>query len=349
MRTVLSKERSQRMSMKNRGKEAGQGPNAISSLLDSGTIVLTESAVVERLRRLEPRLIDHQLAHARAIYSDQGRRLISGLHRQYLDIGSRLDVPMLVFTDTWRANKERLQNAGMAGMDVNGDCTRFLRNIVQGYGTYATNVVLAGLMGSRGDAYKPEEALSARDAASFHAFQAESLTRAGVDLLIAATMPSVSEAAGMAAAMSLSGLPYVISFVLNGKGRILDGATIRKAIEAIDGTAARKPLFYMVNCCHPTFYAAAMKELKQDDGVLLERIIGLQANTSRKEAGEREGLAVLDTEDPETFAEAMLNIRREFGARILGGCCGTDDRHLAALAKRCKEPGREANIRKEGT
>lgn len=315
-------------------------------LPDTDQIVLTEGAVVERILRSDPEMLDPELAHARAIYSERGRRLLAGIHRQYLDIGRRYDLPLLVFTDTWRASADRLRRAGMAGWDMNGDCARFLRGIVQEYGEYAGKVVLAGLIGCKGDAYKPEEALSMREAASFHAYQVEALITAGVDLLFAATIPSVSEATGMAAAMAASGLPYAISFVLAGDGRILDGTTVRKAIETIDESTAPRPLFYMANCCHPAFFEAAMRDL-QEDAALLHRIIGLQANTSTKDAGERDSLTHLDQEDPEKFAESMLGLHRTFGTRVLGGCCGTDDRHILALAEQCKQRASEARGQKE--
>jgi homocysteine S-methyltransferase len=174
-------------------------------------------------------------------------------------------------------------------------------------------------------------------AASFHAYQVEALATAGVDILFAATIPSLSEATGMSAAMAASGLPYAISFVLDSKGRILDGTPVRNAIDTIDENAVPRPLFYMANCCHPTFYASAMRGLLRQDAALLQRIIGLQANTSAKDAAERDNLSHLDPEDPDRFARSMLGLHRDFGTRIFGGCCGTDDRHMAAIAAQCRQ------------
>jgi homocysteine S-methyltransferase len=58
----------------------------------------------------------------------------------------------------------------------------------------------------------------------------------------------------------------------------------------------------------------------------------LQANTSAKSPEELDGLESLDSEAPAPFAAAMLDVRRQFGAKILGGCCGSDERHIEAIA-----------------
>lgn len=309
-----------------------QQANRIKHLVNGPDIILTEGAIIERIRRASPGLLDRDLLNAPLVYRDDGRRLLAVLHRQYLDIGSGSGLPLLVFSDTWRANRERLERAGMAGKDVNADCVRFLQELVAEKGGFAGRVAIAGLIGCRGDAYRPEEALTESDAASFHAFQVNALADAGVDLLFAATVPSVREAAGMAAVMARTGAPYAVSFVFNRNGQVLDGTPVHEAISMIDGRVSPPPLFYMANCCHPVYYAAAMRSLMREDAALIPRIIGLQANTSLKEAAELDNLPSLDTEEPETFAGSMLGLYREFGTRILGGCCGTNDRHMEAIA-----------------
>jgi homocysteine S-methyltransferase len=301
-------------------------------LAEAGYSALTEGAIVERIRRLDSSLLDPYLAHAPFVYSAAGRSILADLHRQYIEIGRRHDLPILVFTDTWRANYSRLEKAGMAGKDVNGDCVRFLREIIQEYGDYADKVYIGGLIGCKGDAYKPDEALPEQEASSFHSFQINALAMAGVDFLFASTVPSLPEAAGMAAAMASTGVPYVISFMLNRGGLVLDGAPLHEAISIIDQGVYPAPLFYMANCCHPSFHESALRNIAGKDPRLLDRITGLQANTSAREAHELDNLGFLDSEDPGAFADLMIALYRDFGARILGGCCGTDHRHIAAIA-----------------
>jgi homocysteine S-methyltransferase len=314
------------------------GTQRLLRLMGSGCCVLAEGAIVERIKRLEAEDIqlDPVLAHAPLVYTAKGRRALAGLHRQYLEIGRRRELPMLTFTDTWRANSARMKEAGLAGKEVNGDCVRFLREIVSDYGAYADMVFIGGLIGCKGDAYRPVEALSKQEALAFHRSQVDALTAAEVDFLFAATIPSLSEAIGMAAAMASSGVPYVVSFVLNRVGLILDGTPLNRAISLIDRDVSPPPLFYMANCCHPSFYEAALKNIAGKDNRLLDRIIGLQANTSLRDADELDKLGFLDSEDPDVFADLMIDLHQNFGTRILGGCCGTDDRHIEAIAERFK-------------
>lgn len=188
-------------------------------------------------------------------------------------------------------------------------------------------------MGCRGDCYLPEQTLTEDEAARFHAAQARELAAAGCDLLFASTLPAIPEAAGMARAMAAAGAPYLVSFVVTARGELLDGTPLPEAIARIDRTARPAPAAYLANCVHTSVVAAALER----SGA---RLAGLQANTSPKSPAELEGSAELHTEDPERFAGGMMDLRRRFGLRILGGCCGTDGSHIRALAARlrCEAP-----------
>ncbi len=286
--------------------------------------MLAEGAVVERLRR-DPRVgLDPQVAHAAFVYQPGPAAALERIYREYLNIAAEAGLPMLCFSPTWRANPARLRAAGLAGRDVNGDGVRFLRSIA---GQYAGPVFVGGLLGCFGDCYRPQEALSEAEAASFHREQAQALAAAGPDLLFAATMPEVGEALGMARAMAACGLPYFVSFVLGPEGNVLDGTPLAEAMARMDAALSPAPAAYFVNCAHPTALARAAAS---------ERLIGFQANTSARRPAEREGLAEIETEDPETFAEAMLDLRRRLKLRVLGGCCGTDGSHIRAIARSLK-------------
>ena len=307
-------------------------------LLNQSDVLLTEGSVIERIKRFGHVPLDSILAHAPFVYRADGRAALADLHRQYIAIGQRYGLPLLTFTDTWRANAERLRTAGLADRDVNGDCVRFLRGIVAETGANADRICIGGLIGCKGDAYRPSEALAADQAELFHTPQIASLAAAGVDFLFAATLPALSEAIGIARAMCASGVPYAISFVLNRNGCVLDGTPLDEAVAALDGGVPTPPLFHMANCCHPTHFRAAMVNAVKKNERLRNRILGLQANTSSKDFAELDNLAVLDSEDPESFANAMIALHRDFGTRILGGCCGSDDRHISEIAKRLAPP-----------
>ncbi len=282
--------------------------------------------MVERLRRHPGCSLDEHVAHAAFPRSPGPARILAGLYREYLEVAKQARLPMVCFSPTWRANPERLLRAGLTP-DVNRDGVLFLRRIMTEY----DGILLGGLMGCRGDAYRPSQALGADEAASFHGAQAQALADAGCDFLFASTLPAASEAKGLAAAMARTGAPYVLSFLINAQGELLDGTPIPEAIAQIDATVSPAPLGYLANCVHPSIMARALEHC---DAASRGRMLGLQANTSAKSPDELEGSEHLETEDPERFAEAMVDLQRRFGLRILGGCCGTDARHIHSLAAR---------------
>ena len=297
--------------------------------------ILAEGAVIERLRRNPAVKLDRHIVHAGLVYDSLGQTALRQIYRQYLDIGRMAGLPLLTCAPTWRANPARLRQAGFGDQtDVNGDCVRFLASIRAEYGAYAGQAFVGGLMSCQGDAYKPAEALPSDEAAAFHRPQARALTAAGVDFLLAATLPAVSEALGLARAMADCGPPYALSFVLRPSGTLLDGTPLHQAIAMIDSTVNPAPLFYMANCVHPTVFESAFAAAISQSPAVARRVIGLQANTSTKSPEELDKRGSLDGAEPEPFANAMVGLHHWFGTKILGGCCGTDNRHVAAIARR---------------
>jgi len=303
--------------------------------IQSGLPVLTEGALVERIRRHPAVELDPDIAHAGLIYSDSGRKALTEIYEQYLSIGQRHNLPMLTLAPTWRTNPERIARAGYGPVTrLNRDCVEFLKEIRASFGPYRERLFVAGLLGCRNDAYNPQEGLTAEAAEQFHLPQVEALAASGVDLIKAATLPAVSEALGIARAISRTGISSVLSFVIRPDGTVLDGTPLHAAVARIDSATDRAPAFYMVNCVHPTVFMKAMTAETAADSKLTERVLGFQANTSTKSPEELENLPCLDTTEPEPFADLIMQIHRHFGTRILGGCCGTDNRHLAQVAVR---------------
>lgn len=306
-------------------------------VIRTAPLILTEGALIERLRRDPTVALDPSILHAGFIYEERGREALHRLYRQYLDIGAAFDLPTMVCTPTWRANPERLRQAGLAHRDVNGDALRFVASIRDECGVYATRVFVGGLLGCAGDAYKPEEGLSADEADAFHGAQARALAEAGADFLLAATLPNVEEAHGLAMAMAKCRVPYVLSFVLGRDGRLLDGTPLHDAAIRIDEAVSPRPLFYMVNCVYPTVFEAALESAASRSRDVVTRVVGLQANASAKSPEELEGLSSVDADPPEVLGDGMARVYRRFGTKILGGCCGTDHRHIEWIAWRATE------------
>ena len=305
---------------------------SIAEFLERSPCILGEGAVIERLRRSGDLELNPFLVNSAFIYEDAKRAALETICRQYLDIGREFDLPLLMSTPTWRASRERIDAAGYTGVDVNGDNVRFLDALRKSYGVYAEKVIICGLMSCRGDAYSPADALAVDAAQAFHAWQAEKLADAGGDFLLAATLPALSEATGLALALAATGKPYVISFVARSEGTLLDGTPLKDAIAAIDAAVIPRPLAYLINCTHVTFARAALMHETNSSSLVRQRIIGLLANTAALSPEDLNNSKSLVGEDPEPFGKSVAALHRELGVKILGGCCGTDDRHIRSLA-----------------
>jgi homocysteine S-methyltransferase len=301
-------------------------------LLENGGPVLLEGSVVERVRRGWPHLLDPALMNAPMVYSAEGQTVLSSIYREYLGAGRTNALPMLLLTPTWRADEGRVAASHLAGRDLNGDAVRFMAGLRTELGGYGSRVLIGGLMGCRGDAYRPQEALARPEARAYHRPQAEALRRGGVDLLFASTLPEAGEALGLAEAMAATRTPYLVSFILRPAGTLLDGTPLDEVMARLDGEVDPRPSGYMANCVHPSALALALESPAGQRALATGRFLGLQANTSRKNPEELDGSRALDTESPEEFVAGMCELRRRFGLRFLGGCCGTDGSHIAALA-----------------
>jgi homocysteine S-methyltransferase len=314
-------------------------------LLHTPVFALSEGSIYERLRRHPTVQFDPWLAHAACIYDAGSALILERIHREYLDVGQRHDLPMLALTDTWRANQDRIRRSRFNGRRVNQDNARFLAGIRDSYGPAAAPIFVGGQTGPRGDAYTPEEAPPAAEAEAFHTPQLEALAEAGVDFLMAATLPALSEARGIAAAMARAGLPYLLSFVIRRDGALLDGTPLAQAIQTIDGCAATSPAGYAVNCVHPSVFHAGLEELERSRPGLSRRILIFQANTSARDPKDLDGASELETERPEILAEAMWRAHQRFHTPILGGCCGTDAGHIECLARASQsQPGTTGSL-----
>ncbi len=233
-------------------------------------------------------------------------------------------MPILLATPTWRANKERV-NISNIEKSINIDAVKFLRDVSS---IYNKNVKVGGLIGCKNDCYLPKESISAVEAKEFHSWQIKQLSDAGADYLVAATLPEVEEALGIANAMSETDKPYIISFVVGKDGYILDGSDLHESIKYIDRSAKRLPLGYFVNCSYPSFLSP-----EKHAASLFNRLIGIQSNASSLKHSELDGSTELRTESVEEWGKQMLSLNEKYGLKILGGCCGTNSHHLQYLAE----------------
>jgi homocysteine S-methyltransferase len=300
---------------------------------EQSPIILGEGAVIERLRRNTDFELDPYIVNSAFIYDKAKRSALETIYRGYLDVGFKYDLPLLLSTPTWRASRKRISAAGYEKRDVNGDNFRFLDALRTSYGVYAQKVVICGLLSCQGNAYNPGEALEADVAHEFHIWQAMKLAEAGVDFLLAATLPALGEAIGLASALAVTGKPYIVSFVVRPEGTLLDGKPLKNAIAAIDDAVIPKPLAYLVNCTHASIFRSAILHEVNSSSLVRDRVVGLLANTAALNPEELDNSAGLVEEEPETFGQSVAGLHGELGMKILGGCCGTDHRHIRHIAK----------------
>jgi S-methylmethionine-dependent homocysteine/selenocysteine methylase len=256
---------------------------------------------------------------------------LTGVYHDYVSIARAAGVPILICTPTWRANPERIAAAGIT-RDVNGDAVAFLKQLRNQWMDQPSSLFIGGLVGCKNDCYKPREGLSTAAAEAFHLVQVHQLADAGADFLLAATLPAVDEACGIARAMQTTRLPYIISFVINRRGRILDGLSLEQAFKKIDTVCNRPPLGYMINCAYPSFFRA-----HEQPRQVLARLIGFQANASSCDHAKLDGSELLQSDAVDDWGDRMILLNRRHGIKILGGCCGTGPAHLNYLVHRYRE------------
>ncbi|MEK7992122.1 MAG: homocysteine S-methyltransferase family protein [Thiotrichaceae bacterium] len=299
----------------------------MKALLQNNELILMEAAIVEQLRWHSDVQLHPLLSNAPLIYST-AREPLKQLYQQYMEIAHNADLAFLMCTPTWRANQERIAQAGNnAFQHINSDAVKFLREIQQ-TSLQADKVKIGGMMSCKNDCYQPDAGLSTDEAKQFHQWQVEALTDAGVDFLFAVTLPNINEAVGIAQAMETTDTPYIISFVIARDGTLLDGTPLHIAIERIDSATKKPALGFMINCAYPSFLCA-----DEQQSQIFERLIGYQANASSLDHCDLDNATQLESNTVQDWGNEMLRFNQQFGLKILGGCCGTSAAHLRYLVK----------------
>ncbi len=296
-------------------------------LLDRYQYLFTEFAVLERLRRRENLCMHPTLEHSLLIYDEIGRREIALIYDEYFALQKDTQVPFLIFTPTWRANKERIETLQI-DKDVNGDAVTFMKKIKKRHESDSEEILIGGLIGCKNDCYQPDEALTMKESALFHTWQIEKLIEGGVDFIFAASLPAISEAEGIAQTMSEFTTPYILSFVIERTGRLMDGTTLDETFKTIDRSCSRPPLGFMINCSHPTFFTP-----EREPYDVISRLIGYQANASDKDHSSLNGATDIHISDIADWGVSMIALNRKYKIKILGGCCGTNGEHLRYLVE----------------
>ncbi|MDZ5620780.1 homocysteine S-methyltransferase family protein [Nocardioides bizhenqiangii] len=260
--------------------------------------------------------------------TDEGRDTLRSYYAAYVRIAVRAQVPMLLETPTWRANPDHGAALGYdaTALDrLNRRSVELMNEIANEHDDELVGWQVGGILGPRGDGYLAAGGVDPAEAASYHRPQLAAFAAAGADRATVLTLTDVGEGIGIARAAADVGLPVVIGFTVETDGRLPDGSPLAAAIEAVDATAA--PSYFLINCAHPTHITHAV-----DDGAWQQRIGGLRVNASTMSHAELDVAEELDDGDPARLATDQLPLLTAFpNLEVLGGCCGTDARHVAEM------------------
>lgn len=260
--------------------------------------------------------------------SEAGREALRRYFDRYLAVAREHGVPFVLDTVTWRANPDwgaELGYSPEAVADVNRAAVAFARELRDAAPAEQPPVTINGSVGPRGDAYRVDAAMTVDEAAAYHRPQLEALAEAGVDSVSALTLTYWEEAAGIVTAARAVGLAVVPSFTVETDGRLPSGQAIAAAVERVDLATDGAAELFMINCAHPTHFADVLDEP-------LHRVGGLRANASTRSHAELDESTELDDGDPDDLAARYAALRGALPElRLVGGCCGTDHRHVRAV------------------
>ena len=268
--------------------------------------------------------------------SDRGRKALGDYFDRYVPMAIAAGAGFILESPTWRANPDWGAKIGYgrnALASNNLAAIEFLLDLRDRYETQGSPMVVSGAIGPRGDGYVASEMMTADEAAHYHAFQIGVLRDAGADLVSAFTMTNANEAQGVALAAKDANMPCVISFTVETDGRLPAGETLAEAIESCDAATGDGPAYYMINCAHPTHFDHVLDA----DSAWMKRIRGIRANSSRCSHAELDNAPELDIGDPVELGGQYAELLRRFPhINVLGGCCGTDHRHVDCISTACR-------------
>lgn len=262
---------------------------------------------------------------------DDGTHALERYYRRYADMAVQHGAGFILEAPTWRANPDWAKKLGygLAELaDANRKAISLMLRIRAAYENERSMMVISGNLGPRGDGYRPDARMTVDAAQHYHAEQIKTFAETDADMVAAFTMNYVEEAIGIARAAQASAMPVAISFTLETDGRLPSGETLQSAILRTDEETNSYPAYYMINCAHPTHLQPGL----QQDGAWLRRIQGVRANASQRSHAELDEATDLDDGNPDEFGHLYTKLRTALPMmNVVGGCCGTDHRHVSAV------------------
>lgn len=260
--------------------------------------------------------------------SAEGRAALRRYFGTYSELARRLRLGLVLESPTWRANRDWGAQVGYSPerlVDVQRRAIALMEEFRERLDREQLPSLISGNIGPRGDGYVPTAVMSAPEAAAYHRLQIEAFAGTEADLVSAFTLNYLDEAIGIALAARSLSMPVVLSFTVETDGRLPTGQSLREAIEATDEATDRYPAYYMINCAFPTHVLAGLDA----PAPWRERVRGVRSNASNRSHAELNEATSLDQGDPAAFGALHATLLQHFpGLSVVGGCCGTDHRHV---------------------
>lgn len=278
-----------------------------------------ETALIERLGQELPEFAAFVL-----LDTESGREALREYYRPFLALAAERGLSIVLDTPTWRANPDwgaALGRDAEALERVNADAVALVRTLAEDADP-AVEVTVNGCIGPRFDDFVAGERMTVEQARDYHSAQVAALAGAGVDRVTSVTTLDAAEGAGVVLAAQAARVPAAVSFTVGADGRLFDGSTLADAIAEVDAATGGAAVGFLVNCAHPSEVLRGMDAVAGGS----DRIIGFRLNAARHgEDGPGDG--------PHEFAAGVAGLRSLApNATVLGGCCGTDAPHIAAVA-----------------
>lgn len=306
--------------------------NALPQL--AGTFFLTDGGI-------ETTLIFHEglelpdFAAFHLFKTPQGEAALRKYFRTYAEIAKRFGTGLILESATWRASADWGKKLGYTPAelaDANRRAIHLLEELRSEYETEQMPIVISGCIGPRGDGYVPDRAMSAHEAEVYHREQIETLAGTAADMVCAITMNYVEEAIGIARAAQQANMPVAISFTVETDGTLPTGQPLKTAIEEVDDATSGYPSYYMINCAHPSHF----DQVLTNGAGWVQRIRGLRANASRMSHAQLNEASELDAGNATELGQEYADLKERLPQlNVMGGCCGTDHRHIEQIASAC--------------
>lgn len=276
-----------------------------------------------------------EFASFQLLCDPEGYARLRDYYRLYAGLAREKGVGFILESPSWRSSPEWGRKIGYdeAGLaEANRRSVQLMLEVRHELETPSSPMVISANVGPRGDGYQPDQTFTAEEFERYHAGQISLFSQTEADLVSAFTMTTAAEATGIVRAARAVDMPVVISFTVETDGRLPNGQSLQEAIEEVDGLTQAAPAYYMINCAHPTHFHSTLPGPRG----WVERIRGVRANASTRSHAELNESTELDEGNPDELGRQ----HRELLAllphlKVMGGCCGTDLRHVQAIAEAC--------------